>query len=134
MRTEVVEQHQFVTLNGFGTPVLSRWNYVAYDPYVVTLAFRSQYGEWIDWSFARDLLITGLEEPAGIGDVRIRPDLAFSHEMLVIELESPDGYGIVEIRRDDVEKFLDATCRIVAPGTESELLDIDGFIAYITGV
>ncbi|MTD57086.1 SsgA family sporulation/cell division regulator [Amycolatopsis pithecellobii] len=134
MHTDVVEQHQFVTLNGNGTPVFSRWTYVAGDPYVVTLAFRTERGHWIDWSFARDLLIDGLEEPAGLGDVRVRPDLAFTDDMLVIELESPDGYGIVEMRRQDVERFVDATCQVVAPGTETDLLDIDAFIAQVIKV
>ncbi|TNC22216.1 SsgA family sporulation/cell division regulator [Amycolatopsis alkalitolerans] len=134
MRTDVVEQHQFVTLNGCGTPVFSRWSYIAGDPYVVMLAFRTDRGRWIEWSFGRDLLIEGLVEPAGLGDVRVRPDLAFERDLLVIELESPDGYAVVEMRRRDVEKFVDATCQVVAPGTESELLDIDAFIARISKV
>lgn len=134
MRTDVVEQHQFVTLNGCGTPVFSRWSYLAGDPYVVNLAFRTERGRWIEWSFARDLLVTGLMEPAGLGDVRVRPDLAFEDDLLVIELESPDGYAIVEIRRADVARFVDATCEIVALGTESELIDIDAFIAQIIKV
>lgn len=134
MRTDVVEQHQFVTLNGCGTPVFSRWSYLAGDPYVVNLAFRAERGQWIEWSFARDLLAAGLLEPAGLGDVRVRPDLAFEDELLVIELESPDGYAIVELRRADVERFLDATCEIVALGAESELIDIDAFIAQIIKV
>lgn len=134
MRTDVVEQHQFVTLNGCGTPVFSRWSYIAGDPYVVNLAFRAERDHWIEWSFARDLLAAGLLEPAGLGDVRVRPDLAFEDELLVIELESPDGYAIVEMRRADVERFVDATCEIVALGAESELIDIDAFIAQIIKV
>jgi hypothetical protein len=134
VRTDVVEQHQFVTLNGCGTPVFSRWSYVAGDPYVVNLAFRTERGRWIEWAFARDLLVEGLEEPAGLGDVRVRPDLAFEDELLVIELESPDGYAIVEMRREDVERFADATREVVALGTESELIDMDAFIAQIIEV
>ncbi|GAB2969665.1 SsgA family sporulation/cell division regulator [Amycolatopsis acidiphila] len=134
MRTDVVEQHQFVTLNGCETPVFSRWTYIAGDPYVVNLAFRTERGRWIEWCFARDLLVEGLVEPAGLGDVRVRPDLAFSGELLVIELESPDGYAIVEMRREDVEQFVDGTREVVPLGAESELLDIDAFIAQIIEV
>ncbi|KAA9149019.1 SsgA family sporulation/cell division regulator [Amycolatopsis acidicola] len=134
MQTDVVEQHQFVTLNGCRTPVFARWCYTPSDPYVVTLAFRTQGGRWIDWSFARDLLAEGLREPAGLGDVRVRPDLAFTDEMLIIELESPDGYAIVELGREEVENFVRASARSVPFGSESDLLDLDGIIAQITGV
>ncbi|HVV13386.1 SsgA family sporulation/cell division regulator [Amycolatopsis sp.] len=134
MHTDVVEQHQFVTLNGCRTPVFARWCYTPSDPYVVTLAFRAEQGRWIEWSFARDLLAEGLSEPAGLGDVRVRPDLAFADDVLIIELESPDGYAIVELGREEVEDFVDASARAVPFGTESGLLDIDGFIAQVTGV
>ncbi|GAA4660943.1 SsgA family sporulation/cell division regulator [Amycolatopsis dongchuanensis] len=134
VRTDFAEQHQFVTLNGSGTPVFSRWSYVARDPYAVTLAFRTARGNWIEWCFARDLLVGGLSEPTGLGDVRVRPDLAFEHEVLVIELESPDGYAVVETRRADVERFVVASHEVVPVGGESGFVDVDAFIAQITGV
>jgi hypothetical protein len=134
VHTNVVEQHQFVTLNECATPVFSRWSYAARDPYVVTLAFRTRRGHWIEWCFARDLLAEGLREPAGLGDVRVRPDLASEDDVLVIELESPDGYAIVEMRRAEVERFVDATAQVVAFGAESDLIDIDAFIAQIIKV
>jgi hypothetical protein len=54
--------------------------------------------------------------------------------VLVIELESPDGYAIVEMRRAEVERFVDATAQVVAFGAESDLIDIDAFIAQIIKV
>ncbi|HVW44759.1 MAG TPA: SsgA family sporulation/cell division regulator [Amycolatopsis sp.] len=132
MNDDVVEQHQFVTLNGCATPVFSRWSYVARDPYAVALSFRAQRGQWIDWVFARDLLIAGLSEPVGLGDVRVRPDLSFEEGLFVVELESPDGYAVVEMRRADVESFLEATAARVPLGAESEHLDVDGFIAAVS--
>jgi len=134
MAPDVVEQHQFVTLNGCGTPVFSRWSYVARDPYAVSLSFRAEQGVWIEWVFSRDLLMLGLTEPAGLGDVRVRPDLSLEDEVFVLELESPDGYAVVEMRREDVESFLDATDRVVPVGAESEQVDVDGVIAAIIGV
>lgn len=134
MRTDVVEQHQFVTLNGCGTPVFSRWTYLAGDPYVVNLSFRTDRGRWIEWSFARDLVVEGLGRPAGLGDVRVRPDFEFPDEVLVIELESPDGYALVEMCRTDAEGFVEDTRDLVPLGAESDLLDIDAFIAQIIEV
>lgn len=134
MRRGVAEQHQFVTLNGCATPVFSRWSYTAREPYLVKLAFRTERGRWIDWVFGRDLLVEGLQAPAGLGDVRVRADLAAEHRLMVIELESPDGFAVVEMGREDLERFVAATCEIVPLGTEPELLDIDGFIAQVIGV
>lgn len=134
MRHGVADQHQFVTLNGCAIPVFSRWTYTAREPYLVKLAFRTEHARWIDWVFARDLLVEGLERPTGLGDVRVRPDLAIEHELMVIELESPDGFAIVEMRREDMARFVETTCQMVPLGAEGDLLDIDGFIAQVIGV
>ncbi|PXY31887.1 SsgA family sporulation/cell division regulator [Prauserella muralis] len=132
MRNDAVHQSQFVYLNGCSTPVLSRLAYTTAEPFTVALAFRIEPGEWVEWEFARDLLITGLTEPAGIGDVRVRPDLSLDEGILVLELESPDGYAVVELGRDDVARFVQATTEFVAPGAESEHLDLDSLIADLT--
>lgn len=133
MDNNAVQQSQFVYLSGCETPVLSRLTYVPGAPFTVTMAFKVAPGEWVEWEFARDLLITGLHAPAGIGDIRIQPDLpGQSDDMLVIELESPDGYAAVEISRNDVQRFVDATLARVPLGYESERLDIDTVIACLT--
>ncbi|MEU6641286.1 SsgA family sporulation/cell division regulator [Saccharomonospora sp. NPDC046836] len=132
MHKNAVQQSQFVYLNGCSTPVLSRFSYSAEAPFTVGLAFRIEPGEWVEWEFARELLLTGLTEPAGIGDIRIRPDLATDENFLVLELESPDGYAVVEIHRDEVRRFAETTVEIVAAGTESEHLDLDALIDALT--
>lgn len=128
-----VHQNQFVHLSGCETPVLSRLTYAPSAPFTVALAFRVEPGEWVEWEFSRDLLIAGMHAPAGIGDIRIRPDLAPPDDgVLVIELESPDGYAVVEIDKGDVKTFLDATLALVPLGYESDWLDIDAVIANLT--
>ncbi|MFF5991427.1 SsgA family sporulation/cell division regulator [Prauserella flavalba] len=132
MHQDAVHQSQFVYLNGCGTPLLSRLSYAADEPFTVALAFRIEPGEWVEWEFARDLLLDGITEPTGIGDVRVRPDLATHEDYLVLELESPDGYAVVEIDIEDVRRFTEATVEIVPPGTESGHLDLDALIAHLT--
>jgi hypothetical protein len=132
--TDAVHQHQFVSLSGSAAPVLSRCSYSAHEPYAVTLAFRTDQGRWVEWSFARELLVTGLSEAAGIGDVRVRPDLASAQDLLAVEIESPDGYAVVEIERDDVERFLDASDAIVPLGAEAEYFDVESLIEELTNV
>lgn len=134
VNSDAVTQSQFVSLNGSTAPVLSRLSYVVSEPFAVTIAFHAACGRWVDWTFARDLLVDGLSEPTGIGDVRVHPDLAADEDVLVLEIESPDGYALVEIERDDVERFLAASVEAVPLGTESDHFDIDAFIDEITNV
>ena len=134
MHTEAVHQSQFVLLNESTTPVLSRLSYHAEEPFAVTVAFRTERGRWIEWTFARDLLVTGMTEPSGLGDVRIRPDLSEDDELLTLEIESPDGYASFELEREDVRTFLDASCELVPLGEESEHFDVDGLIEEISNV
>lgn len=132
MDNDTVHQSQFAYLDGCDTPLLSRLSYSRREPFTIALAFRVEPGEWVEWEFARELLITGLSEAAGIGDVRIRPDLSDSHSLLVLELESPDGYAVVELSRADVLRFITQTVELVSLGTESDHLDLDGLITDLT--
>ncbi|HEV7979419.1 SsgA family sporulation/cell division regulator [Amycolatopsis sp.] len=134
MHTDAVHQSQFVLLNDSTTPVLSRMSFHADEPFAVTVAFRTERGRWIEWTFARDLLVVGLLEPTGIGDVRVRPDLSEDEALLTLEIESPDGYAAFELEREDVRSFVDATLDLVPLGSESEHFDVDGLIEEISNV
>lgn len=126
-----MEQHQYVNLDGSAIPVYSRWSYDSADPYAITLAFGEDQG-WVVWRFARDLVIEGLIQSTGLGDVRVRPDLTECSDILVIELESPHGYAVIEMSREDAETFVARTLEAVPPGTER--IDIDAFIAQVMKV
>lgn len=134
MHTDAVHQSQFVLLNNSSTPVLSRLSFHADEPFAVTVAFRTERGRWVEWTFARDLLVIGLEDPAGLGDVRVRPDLSEDEAMLTLEIESPDGYASFELEREDVEAFLTSTYELVPPGSENEYFDIEALIEEISNV
>ncbi|WP_328446238.1 MULTISPECIES: SsgA family sporulation/cell division regulator [unclassified Amycolatopsis] len=134
MHTEAVHQSQFVVLNESTTPVLSRLSYHAEEPFAVTVAFRTERGRWIEWTFARELLVEGLDEPAGLGDVRVRPDLSEDEDFLTLEIESPDGYASFELEIEDVRTFLDASYELVPLGEEGAYFDVDGLIEEISNV
>lgn len=131
---DAVHQHQFVSLSDADAPVLSRFSYSAAEPFAVVLSFQSGDGTWVEWTFARDLLIAGLVGPVGDGDVRLRPDLARDDEFLAVEFESPGGYAVVELLRADVETFIEAAAAIVPIGTEEAFFDVDALIAELTNV
>ncbi|WP_410658466.1 SsgA family sporulation/cell division regulator [Amycolatopsis sp. lyj-112] len=134
MHTDAVHQSQFVLLNNSSTPVLSRLSYHADEPFAVTVAFRTERGRWVEWTFARELLAAGLTDPAGLGDVRVRPDLSDDEAMLTLEIESPDGYASFELEREDVESFLGSTFELVQLGCESEYFDVEALIEEISNV
>lgn len=99
------------------------------DPYAVSL--KLQHGEQsVVWTFARELLVGGLHEPTGDGDVHIWPCLsAHGSSVVMIELSSPDGELLVEASSRDVSEFLDAAARLVPIG--SEKIDIDALITEL---
>jgi hypothetical protein len=115
-------------------PVRSRWTYVASQPFTITVAFQTDDDVWVEWMFARDLLVNGLVGAAGIGDVRLRPRRTHARTALQLEISSPDGHALLEFDRESVQRFLEATLNIVPLGAESDHFDVDGLIDEITNV
>jgi hypothetical protein len=113
------------------TPVTTRWTYDSSEPYALTVAFATERGRWVEWVFARDLLIDGLTEPTGEGDLRVSPD-DVDPELLVLEIYAPSGSAIFSLDREDVEEFLAATLDLVPAGAESTHFDIDRLLAELT--
>jgi hypothetical protein len=101
------------------------------DPYAVTVVFRSS-DQQVCWTFARDLLVQGLHEPVGMGDVQLWPCLSESGTaVVVIELTSPDGTVLVQAPSRAVSLFVQRMLDVVPLGEESGLLDLDAGIATL---
>ena len=117
--------------HGMTTPLPASLRYDTSDPYAVTVTFGS--GEnTVAWTFARDLLIGGLVEPTGDGDVHVWTCLdERGLAALVVELCSPAGDALVQFRPDDVASFVERIQTAVPEGEESAYLDVDGMIADI---
>ena len=105
--------------------------YDSSDPFALTIAFQLSEGP-VPWTFARDLLSTGLTEPTGDGDVHVWPGLDDEGFATVsIELCSPNGNALVELRTAEADLFMTRSHAVVAPGAESAHLDVDALIAAI---
>jgi hypothetical protein len=101
-------------------PLVAELQYDASDPYAVGMAFLRE-GDEVRWYFARDLLLRGVSEPVGDGDVKVFPSVAADgRAMVVIALKAPTGQALVEARTGDVLEFLATTVREVWPGTERD--------------
>src|SRR5688572_19289804 len=116
---------------GAATPLETELTYDPRDPFAMSATFMTVAGQ-VRWTFGRDLLIGGLYEPTGDGDVHVWPCLDNqAHSVVIIELCSPDGEALVQARTVDITSFVEAMTQLVTPGSEAHLLDVDGTIAAI---
>lgn len=124
-------QLELIDSSGTATPIEAELRYDATDPFAVTTVFMTGHSE-VRWTFGRDLLAEGLYEPAGDGDVHVWPCLdSRGHAVVIIELCSPDGEALVQARTGDLRTFVDRMSKVVKPGTESDLVDVDAAITAI---
>lgn len=116
---------------GAAVHVAAELSYVPEDPYAVTLTFHDASGP-IPWTFARDLLVEGIYEPVGLGDVAVWPCLSSAGEAVVmIELGSLDGGVVVEAPARVMNSFISETLLSVPRGSESLQYDVDAALAGI---
>jgi hypothetical protein len=122
---------ELIDANGEATPIDAELHYDPTDPYAVTAMFMTGHAA-VQWTFGRELLSAGLDEPSGDGDVHVWPCLdSEGHAVVIVELHSPDGEALVQARTGDLRRFVEKTCRVVPPGTESGRIDVDSAISAI---
>ncbi|MGW0823419.1 SsgA family sporulation/cell division regulator [Streptomyces sp. NPDC002845] len=102
------------------------------DPFAVRMTFPAPAtleGVEVCWTFARDLLVSGMEGAVGQGDVRVRP--YYGYERLVMEFHAPEGTAVVHVKSGEVQGFLDRTTELVPLGLEHLQLDLDHDLAEL---
>jgi hypothetical protein len=95
------------------------------DPFTVHMAFpppATLEGTEVTWEFSRELLAVGLDEPAGVGDVRVRP---FGYGRTVVEFHAPEGTAMVHLRTSELRRFLERVQVLVPAGHEYLYLNLD---------
>ncbi|GGX96076.1 SsgA family sporulation/cell division regulator [Streptomyces minutiscleroticus] len=106
-------------------------HYDPHDPFAVSMVFPAPAtleGVDVRWTFARDLLTDGLEEPAGQGDVRVRP---YGYDRTVLEFHAPEGTAVVHVRTGELRRFLRSTTESVPVGFEHLHQDLDHQLAEL---
>ena len=107
--------------------------YRADDPYAVWLTFHIPGGD-VSWAVARSLLLKGLTEPTGDGDIRLRPGIDDEgHAVTILDFRSPSGSLSTQARTVVLRTFLDRTWLVVPPGDEAEQLDLDRLVGSLLG-
>lgn len=116
---------------GHGVDLPTSFAYDPADPWAVSITFRPN-GEEVTWVVARDLLLQGLTDPAGEGDVQLWPSIDDNgRAAVVLELCSPDGRLVTQLKTNELYRFLTRTLAAVPLGTES--IDLDLMIESLTG-
>ncbi|GIM86444.1 SsgA family sporulation/cell division regulator [Salinispora arenicola] len=130
---EVETSLRLVAPDATALPVRASLRYDPADPYAVHVLFHAESagGEAVSWSFARELLVAGLDEPAGIGDVRVWPWATPRGDFVALALSSPDGNALFEVPRSVLVRFLRRTYVVVARGREAEHLDVDTAVSRL---
>ncbi|MFI5524832.1 SsgA family sporulation/cell division regulator [Streptomyces platensis] len=113
-------------------PVAGRFSYRSDRPYEVEVAFISRGQTVATWLFARELLLAGLHDEAGEGDVRVwsfrRPG---EPRRVHIELSTDDSVCELSVRATELTAWLEQTAAIVPPGHEGGYLDMDAHLARL---
>jgi hypothetical protein len=115
--------------------VPATFEYDAGDPWAVRIVFpggRGDTAEPVRWLVGRELLLEGLTDPVGEGDVQMFPSVdEDGRAAVVMELCSPDGRLVLQLRTRELHRFLARTLTVVPLGTES--VDLDELVAALAG-
>lgn len=95
--------------------------YYSEDPYAVQMLLSVDQSPAICWTFGRELLMTGVGMPSGIGDVQVYP----THDGVIIELRSGGAAARLLAHTPDLDAFLDRTVQLVPLGKEMDQYDLD---------
>lgn len=116
---------------GRGHDLNTVFSYTRTEPFAVTITFVTPEGD-LPWTFSRDLLVHGLTDPSGQGDVHVCPSIDDQgRAVVIIELSSPDGHLVTQVRTDDMYQFVNETLEVVPEGEESHYLDLDEAITQL---
>src|SRR4051812_12704877 len=100
------------------------FGYDPHDPWAVSITFHGPRDS-VRWAVGRDLLLQGLTDPAGEGDVQLWPSTDDAgRAAVVIEFSSPEGRLLAQVRTHELYRFLTRTLAVVPAGTEWMDLDL----------
>ncbi|MFJ8478013.1 SsgA family sporulation/cell division regulator [Kitasatospora sp. NPDC094011] len=106
--------------------------YCTRRPFEVTLVLLEGCHPKPRWTFARDLLLDGVRQPAGEGEVRVRLTRRSGRTARVeLILVSGGWCSVFSLGLIDLVQFLIPTMDLVPPGEEMRVLDLDDGLARL---
>ncbi|MFI1190004.1 SsgA family sporulation/cell division regulator [Streptomyces californicus] len=107
-------------------PVLMDLRYDRDDPLAVDFTFHGPTGTLARWRFSRDLLLAGLDELVGQGEVMLWPsDEGPADSVLFLRLGLQERHALLAVRRAPVHDWLAGTLAAVPLGDEMAGTDWD---------
>ncbi|WP_050490833.1 MULTISPECIES: SsgA family sporulation/cell division regulator [Streptomyces] len=107
-------------------PVVMDLRYDRDDPLAVDFTFHGPTGALARWRFSRDLLLAGLDELVGQGEVMIWPsDEGPADSVLFLRLGLQERHALLAVRREPVHEWLAGTLAAVPLGDELAGTDWD---------
>jgi hypothetical protein len=114
---------QCLDARGRSIDLPARLGYDVSDPWAVAITFGDPSQE-VTWLVGRDLLMDGLTEPTGEGDILLWPSIDDQgRAAVVMELCSPHGRLVAQLGTRELSEFLARTMTVVPQGSESVDLD-----------
>ncbi|MEV6962642.1 SsgA family sporulation/cell division regulator [Streptomyces sp. NPDC051207] len=110
----------------FRIPVELR--YETCDPYAIRLTFHLPGDAPVTWAFGRELLIDGVGQPCGDGDVRVSPAEPDMLGEVLIRLQVGGDQALFRSSTAPLVAFLDRTDKLVPLGQEGALADFDAHL------
>lgn len=107
----------------FRIPVELR--YETGDPYAVRLTFHLPGDAPVTWAFGRELLVDGVGEACGDGDVHIAPTDPELLDEVLIRLQVGPDHALFRVGIPPLLAFLDRTDKLVPLGQERALADFE---------
>jgi hypothetical protein len=95
--------------------------YYSDDPFAIQMLLSVDQSPAICWTFGRELLMTGVWMPAGIGDVQVYP----THDGVIVELRSGGVAARLLAHTPDISAFTDRTQVLVPLGAEMDHYNLD---------
>lgn len=115
----------------FRIPVELR--YETADPYAVRMTFHLPGDAPVTWAFGRELLVDGINEPSGDGDVYISPTQPEELSDVHIRLQVGSEHALFRVSAPPLVAFLDRTDRLVPLGQEMALGDFENNLEETLG-
>lgn len=107
--------------------------YAARDPYAIRMTFHLPGDAPVSWTFGRELLLDGLSEACGEGDVHIEPTDARDLLDVHLRLRVGEDCALFRASAAPLVAFLDRTDKLVPLGQERTLGDFEGNLEAALG-
>ncbi|MFD0392653.1 SsgA family sporulation/cell division regulator [Streptomyces nogalater] len=116
-------------------PLAVRFSYDRLHPFTVLLDMpRPGGGGSARWSFARELLQSGMHRPSGEGDVRVWPPCRCNNRADVrLFLRDGTGSALLDVPSQPLREWLVRTWEAVPPGEENAWIDWDTLVGRLLG-